>query len=81
MPAGSRTARRRTSPEWCADPWCYVDAATCSYRPLLSSSYFPGADLKYSYRHVRLAELVRLTGLATTLPPAARTRSPTSPTC
>jgi hypothetical protein len=37
-------------PEWCADPWCYVDEATCSYRPLLSSSYFPGADLKYSYR-------------------------------
>ena len=36
-------------PEWCADPWCYVDEATCS-NPVLSSSYFPGADLKYSYR-------------------------------
>ena len=36
-------------PEWCADQWCYVDEATCSY-PVLSSAYFPGADLKYSYR-------------------------------
>ena len=35
-------------PEWCADLWCYVDASTCKY-PVLSSSYFPGADLKYSY--------------------------------
>ena len=36
-------------PEWCADQWCYIDEATCSY-PVLSSSYFPGAALKYSYR-------------------------------
>ncbi len=36
-------------PDWCADQWCYIDAASCSY-PVLSSSYFPGAALKYSYR-------------------------------
>ena len=36
-------------PDWCAEQWCYIDAASCSY-PVLSSSYFPGADLKYSYR-------------------------------
>jgi len=35
-------------PEWCADLWCYVDTATCTY-PVLSSSYFLGAALKYSY--------------------------------
>ena len=35
-------------PGWCTDLWCYVDTANCSY-PVLSSSYFPGAELKYSY--------------------------------
>jgi hypothetical protein len=35
-------------PDWCADLWCYVDTASCTF-PVLSSSYFPGADLKYSY--------------------------------
>ena len=36
-------------PEWCAERWCYIDEATCSY-PVLLSSYFAGAGLKYSYR-------------------------------
>ena len=35
-------------PGWCTDLWCYVDTANCSY-PVFSSSYFPGAELKYSY--------------------------------
>jgi hypothetical protein len=39
---------KAAAPEWCADQWCYIDAANCSY-PVLSSSYFPGVDLKYSY--------------------------------
>ena len=36
-------------PEWCAERWCYIDEANCSY-PVLLSSYFAGAGLKYSYR-------------------------------
>ena len=36
-------------PEWCAERWCYIDEDTCSY-PVLLSSYFAGAGLKYSYR-------------------------------
>ena len=35
-------------PGWCTDLWCYIDTSNCSY-PVLSSSYFPGAELKYSY--------------------------------
>ena len=35
-------------PDWCTDQWCYVDPAACKY-PVLSSTYFPGADLQYSY--------------------------------
>ena len=53
-------------PEWCADQWCYIDEATCSYL-VLSSSYFPGADLMRRARHLTLTVTQTLTQLTLTL--------------
>jgi hypothetical protein len=35
--------------DWCADTFCYVDPTTCD-KPSYKSSYFPGADLYFSYQ-------------------------------
>ena len=35
-------------PAWCADAWCYVDPSNCVL-PTSETSYFPGANLHYSY--------------------------------
>tara|TARA_B110001452_G_scaffold93183_1_gene76857 strand:+ start:94 stop:1146 length:1053 start_codon:yes stop_codon:yes gene_type:complete len=36
-------------PEWCAQPWCYVDKNNCDH-PASKSSYYASQSLSYSYR-------------------------------
>jgi len=35
--------------DWCSDNWCYVNPETCD-KPTYLSSYFPGANLWFSYK-------------------------------
>ena len=36
-------------PEWCGQPWCYVDKDNCDH-PASKSSYYESQSLSYSYR-------------------------------
>ena len=36
------------APAWCIEPWCYVNAETCT-QGVTASTYFPDANLSYSY--------------------------------
>ena len=38
------------APDFCASEWCYIDINNCNLPVTGESSYFPDADIIYSYQ-------------------------------
>merc|ERR1719181_1892375 len=49
QPGGGSVDEDGIPADWCMDNWCYVNPLTCD-KPTYESSYFPGANLWFSYK-------------------------------